>query len=172
MSRLAPLLGPQITERVFLPRFSELCLNKALFYIRKLCAAHFGDFCAVVGKDAFEQVLVIFNIYGVIEKCKPCLTLQLPCYIELCMDEVWGVRKECAEVIMSVSCACSPILRRSTLAPVFLKLLQDETRWVRMAAFHSLGPFISTFADPTVTSLAYNNIGELVLVNADGNEFK
>lgn len=41
-----------------------------------------------------------------------------------------------------------------------------------MAAFHSLGPFISTFADPTVTSITYNNIGELVLANADGNEFK
>lgn len=97
---------------------------------------------------------------------------QLPCYIELCRDDIWGVRKECAEVIMSVSCACSSSVRRSALAPVFVKLLQDETRWVRMAAFHSLGPFISTFADPTVTSLAYNNVGELVLINAHGNEFR
>lgn len=75
-------------------------------------------------------------------------------------------------MVMSVSCACSPNVRRTTLAPVFLKLLQDETRWVRMAAFHSLGPFISTFADPTVTSITYNSMGELVLVNSDGNEFK
>lgn len=73
---------------------------------------------------------------------------------------------------MSVSCACSPSVRVTTLAPVFLKLLQDETRWVRMAAFHSLGPFISTFADPSVTSLSYNSMGELILVKADGTEFK
>lgn len=92
--------------------------------------------------------------------------------MELCGDEIWGVRKECAEVIMSVSSACSLNVRRTILAPVFLKLLQDETRWVRMEAFHLLGPFISTFANPTVTSIAYNNIGELVLVNAEGNEFK
>lgn len=57
MSRLAPLLGAQITERVFLRRFSELCANK-VFYVRKVCAAHFGDFCAVARREALEQVLV------------------------------------------------------------------------------------------------------------------
>lgn len=96
----------------------------------------------------------------------------MPCYIELCGDEIWGVRKECAEVVMSVSCACSSNTRRTVLAPVFLELLKDERRWVRMAAFHSLGPFISTFADPSITSVTYNSAGELILINADGNEFR
>lgn len=101
-----------------------------------------------------------------------CILLQLPTYIELCADDNWGVRKECAEIILSVSCACSPALRRSTLAPTFVKLLRDHTRWVRMSAFHSLGPFISTFADPTVNSLTYNKVGELVLTNNYGSEFR
>lgn len=170
MSRLAPLLGTQITERVFLQRFIQLCSNK-LFYLRKVCASHYGDFCAVVGREAFEQILVSTSISTNL-KYKYGIFLQLPTYIELCGDEVWGVRKECAEVIVSVSCACSPNVRRTTLAPVFLKLLQDDMRWIRMAAYRSLGPFISTFADPTVTTVTYSRTGELVLVNAEGSEFK
>ena len=98
--------------------------------------------------------------------------LQLPCYINLCEDDVWGVRKVCAEVIMSVSCVCSPTSRKMALAPVFTKLLQDANRWVRMSAFQALGPFISTFADPAITKLFYNNKGELMMINTDGQEFR
>lgn len=34
------------------------------------------------------------------------------------------------------------------LGVLFVNLLQDESRWVRMAAFQALGPFISTFSQP------------------------
>ncbi|KAK5642612.1 hypothetical protein RI129_008779 [Pyrocoelia pectoralis] len=152
MSRLAPFLGREVTERVFLQRFSQLCTSK-MFCVRKVCASHFGDFCAVIGKEAYDSVL-------------------LPSFLNLCADEIWGVRKACAEVMISVSSACSSIKRRTLLAPVFATLLQDGSRWVRLSAFESLGPFISTFADPTSTRLAYNNVGELVLVNTDGTEFR
>ncbi|XP_031341311.1 serine/threonine-protein phosphatase 4 regulatory subunit 1-like isoform X4 [Photinus pyralis] len=152
MSRLVPFLGREVTERVFLQRFSQLCMSN-MFCVRKVCASHFGDFCAVIGKEAYDNVL-------------------LPSYLNLCADEIWGVRKACAEVIISVSSACSSAKRRMSLAPVFAKLLQDQSRWVRLSAFESLGPFISTFADPTSTRLAYNNVGELVLVNTDGTEFR
>ncbi|XP_018571086.1 serine/threonine-protein phosphatase 4 regulatory subunit 1 isoform X2 [Anoplophora glabripennis] len=150
MSKLAPLLGRDVTERVFLKRFSELCASH-MFYIRKVCAARFGEFCTVVGKDAFEKIL-------------------LPCYITLCEDDIWGVRKACAEVIMYVSCACPPAARKQMLAPVFAKLLQDDCRWVRMSAFQTLGPFISTFADPSITNVGYNKGGDLILVSGDGSE--
>lgn len=59
MSRLAPFLGQEVTERVFLQRFSQLCSNH-MFYVRKVCASHFGDFCAVIGKEAYERTLVSF----------------------------------------------------------------------------------------------------------------
>lgn len=72
---------------------------------------------------------------------------------------------------MFLSTVCSPEVRRTTLAPAFAELLQDTCRWVQMSAFQTLGPFISTFADPPITSTAYNNMGELVFVNKDGNEF-
>lgn len=46
----------------------------------------------------------------------------------LCEDGVWGVRKACAEVFMSVSCACSLTTRKNKLAPVFVSLLTDQSR--------------------------------------------
>ncbi|KAJ8940759.1 hypothetical protein NQ318_009671 [Aromia moschata] len=147
MGKLASLLGRDVTERIFLKRFSELCASH-MFYIRKVCAAHFGEFSAVVGKETFEKVL-------------------LPCYITLCGDDIWGVRKACAEVVVFVSCACPPESRKLILAPAFAKLLQDDCRWVKMSAYQTLGPFISTFADPTITTVGYNKGGELVLVNRD-----
>lgn len=60
MSRLATILGAEITERVFLQRFTELCSNN-VFYVRKVCASHFGDFCSVISREAFEQILVRHN---------------------------------------------------------------------------------------------------------------
>ncbi|KAI4471926.1 serine/threonine-protein phosphatase pp2a 65 kda regulatory subunit [Holotrichia oblita] len=41
-----------------------------------------------------------------------------------------------------------------------------------MSAFQTLGPFISTFADPAISSVFYNNVGELMSVNSDGREFR
>ncbi|VEN44895.1 unnamed protein product [Callosobruchus maculatus] len=151
MSKLGPHLGKDITERVFLKRFTESCTSP-IFLVRKMCADHFGHFCTAIGKEAFEESL-------------------LPCYIALCADEVWGVRKACAEQITYMSCVCPPLLRKELLAPAFDRLLQDDTRWVRLAAFQSLGPFLSTFAEPPITNMKCEKGGGLVLVNDRGGEF-
>jgi len=143
MSKMAPLIGREMTERLFLERFTLLC-SDALFQVRKVCASNFGDFCSVVGTSPTEEVLVNKFVY-------------------LCEDGVWGVRKACAEVFMGVSCGCSLPTRRNKLSPVFVSLLTDQSRWVRVAAFQNLGPFISTFADPSVTGLHYNEDGVLVI---------
>jgi serine/threonine-protein phosphatase 4 regulatory subunit 1 len=85
----------------------------------------------------------------------------------LCEDGVWGVRKACADVFMPVSCVCSQMVRRTELAPLFINLLRDQSRWVRMAAFQALGPFISTFADPAITALLHNDNGEIVITDPE-----
>merc|ERR1712223_500190 len=113
-----------------------------------VCAANFGDFSNVVGSDSTEQIL-------------------LPRFFYLCEDGVWGVRKACADVFMPVSCVCSPSVRQSELSPLFINLLRDQSRWVRMAAFQALGPFISTFADSTITALLHNDNGEIVITDAE-----
>uniref|UniRef100_A0A8D8WYR6 Serine/threonine-protein phosphatase 4 regulatory subunit 1 n=1 Tax=Cacopsylla melanoneura TaxID=428564 RepID=A0A8D8WYR6_9HEMI len=152
MSTMAPLIGWELTESAFVPKLLELCSSTQL-NVRLICATKIGDFCAVVSQDMIEKSL-------------------LPCFVQLTLDSMWNVRKACAQVIMSVSCACSLELRKRTLAPIFARFLQDDSRWVRVTAFQTLGPFITTFAQPSITGLAYNQSGELVLVNPDGFEFK
>ena len=95
------------------------------------------------------------------------LLFQLPKFFYLCEDGVWGVRKACADVFMPVSCVCSPTVRQTELSPIFINLLRDQSRWVRMAAFQALGPFISTFADPAITALLHNENGEIVITDPD-----
>ena len=62
---------------------------------------------------------------------------------------------------MPVSCVCSPQIRKKELAPLFVNLLRDQSRWVRMTAYQALGPFISTFADSQITALLHNDNGEI-----------
>ncbi|XP_029446852.1 serine/threonine-protein phosphatase 4 regulatory subunit 1 isoform X2 [Rhinatrema bivittatum] len=130
MCKMAPMVGKDITERLILPRFCEMCCDCRMFHVRKVCAANFGDICSVVGQEATEEML-------------------LPRFFQLCSDNVWGVRKACAECFMAVSCATSQELRRTKLSTLFINLISDPSRWVRQAAFQSLGPFISTFANPS-----------------------
>lgn len=54
---MAPLIGKEMTESVFLDRFAALCVDP-LFHVRKVCAANFGDFSNVVGCENTEKVLV------------------------------------------------------------------------------------------------------------------
>ena len=97
----------------------------------------------------------------------PSLYFQCPVFYSLCEDSVWGVRKACADVFMPVSCVCSPQVRSQELSPLFINLLRDQSRWVRMAAFQALGPFISTFADPGITALLHNENGEIVITDTE-----
>ncbi|XP_015606879.1 serine/threonine-protein phosphatase 4 regulatory subunit 1 isoform X2 [Cephus cinctus] len=151
MSKMVPLVGREITEKLFLDRFVTLCSDNA-FFVRKVCASNIGEFCAVVSEEVVENVL-------------------LPRFVALCRDDVWGVRKACADVIMSVSFYVSLHHRQFTLAPIFATLLNDESRWVRTSAFQILGPFISTFAQQ-FTGLTYNQYGELIFTNQQGTELR
>ena len=58
LSKMAPLIGKDLTESLFLDRFAGLCVDP-LFRVRKVCASNFGDFATVVGGDATEKSLVI-----------------------------------------------------------------------------------------------------------------
>ena len=92
---------------------------------------------------------------------------QLPKFFYLCEDGVWGVRKACAEAFMPVSGVYSAAVRHSELSPLFVNLLRDESRWVKVAAFQALGHFISTFADSAVTGLLHNDNGEIIITDPE-----
>uniref|UniRef100_A0A8C3IZ61 Serine/threonine-protein phosphatase 4 regulatory subunit 1 n=1 Tax=Chrysemys picta bellii TaxID=8478 RepID=A0A8C3IZ61_CHRPI len=58
MCKMASMVGKDITERLILPRFCEMCCDCRMFHVRKVCAANFGDICSVVGQQATEEMLV------------------------------------------------------------------------------------------------------------------
>ncbi|MBN3288530.1 PP4R1 phosphatase, partial [Polyodon spathula] len=136
MCKLVSMLTKDTVEHLLLHRFCDLCSDGRLFQVRKVCAANFGDFCSIVGQDATEKLLIAK-------------------FFELCSDSVWGIRKACAECFMTVSNSTSPEVRRTKLSPLFISLISDPSRWVRQAAFQSLGRFISTFANPTGAGLYF-----------------
>ncbi|MFT7801273.1 serine/threonine-protein phosphatase 4 regulatory subunit 1-like [Arapaima gigas] len=136
MCKLVTMLSRDIVENLLLLRFCELCSDSRLFQVRKVCAANFGEFCSIVGQEATEKLL-------------------MPKFFDLCSDSLWGIRKACAECFMVVSNSTSPEVRRTKLSPLFISLISDQSRWVRQAAFQSLGRFISTFANPSNTGLHF-----------------
>ncbi|KAG8430682.1 hypothetical protein GDO86_020166, partial [Hymenochirus boettgeri] len=140
--KMIPMLGRQAVEQALLPRFCDLCSDVKLFQVRKVCAANFGDVCNAVGQEATEKFLI-------------------PKFLELCSDSAWGMRKVCAECFMAVSYTTSSEVRRTNLSPLFINLISDPCRWVRQTAFQSLGPFISTFANPASAGLYMKEDGTL-----------
>ncbi|XP_018093741.1 serine/threonine-protein phosphatase 4 regulatory subunit 1 isoform X2 [Xenopus laevis] len=140
--KMISMLGRQSVEQMLLPRFCDLCSDAKLFQVRKVCAANFGDVCNAVGQEATEKFLI-------------------PKFLELCSDSAWGMRKVCAECFMAVSYMTSSEVRRTKLSPLFINLISDPCRWVRQTAFQSLGPFISTFANPSSAGLYVKEDGTL-----------
>ncbi|XP_063815634.1 serine/threonine-protein phosphatase 4 regulatory subunit 1-like isoform X2 [Pseudophryne corroboree] len=140
--KMISMLGKQTVEQMLLPRFCDLCSDSKLFQVRKVCAANFGDVCNAVGQEATEKFLI-------------------PKFLELCSDSAWGMRKVCAECFMAVSYTTSSEIRRTKLSPLFINLISDPCRWVRQTAFQSLGPFISTFANPSTAGLYVKEDGTL-----------
>ncbi|KAM9800695.1 serine/threonine-protein phosphatase 4 regulatory subunit 1 [Syngnathus typhle] len=148
MCKVVTMLSKDTVEHLLLPRFCDLCSDARLFQVRKVCAANFGEFCSIVGQEATEKLLI-------------------PKFFDLCSDSLWGIRKACAECFMMVSNSTSPEVRRAKLSPLFISLISDQSRWVRQAAFQSLGRFISTFANPTGAGLHFREDGGLLAVSSD-----
>ncbi|XP_044014791.1 serine/threonine-protein phosphatase 4 regulatory subunit 1-like isoform X2 [Aphidius gifuensis] len=151
MSKVASLLEPATAEKLFLRRYLSLCRD-GNFFIRKLCALHFGEFSVALPKDTVYNKL-------------------LPMYVTLCKDAFWIVRKSCAEVIVSVACTVSLEHRSTILSEILANFLSDESKWVRISAYQHLGPFISTFAQQ-YTGFSYNQFGELVMTDHHGAELR
>uniref|UniRef100_A0A672Z8J0 Phosphatase 2A Regulatory Subunit A helical domain-containing protein n=1 Tax=Sphaeramia orbicularis TaxID=375764 RepID=A0A672Z8J0_9TELE len=151
MCKVVTMLSKDTVEHLLLPRFCDLCSDARLFQVRKVCAANFGEFCSIVGQEATEKLL-------------------MPKFFDLCSDSLWGIRKACAECFMMVSNSTSPEVRRVKLSPLFISLISDQSRWVRQAAFQSLGRFISTFANPSSTGLHFREDGALTITHTPPNQ--
>lgn len=60
-------------------------------------------------------------------------------------DQVWAIRKVCADLFSHFAMRCRRQTRELILTEHFIRLLDDNSRWVKIAAYKSLGPFIATF---------------------------
>lgn len=84
--------------------------------------------------------------------CVQCLhALTTSNYPPTHQDGIWGVRKACAESLVAFSSALPQALRAKHLVPVFERFANDQSKWVRLAAFHHLGPFLSTLESAAVS---------------------
>jgi len=144
---MAPLFGYEIAKKILLDKFCEMC-EDVIFHVRKLCASIMGSWCKFMGEVDTEELL-------------------LSRFIKLCKDDVWGVRKCCIESFVHVAKICSRELRRGVLTKTYLDLLLDSSRWVRLAAYESLGAFISTFARPSSETGFEVRDGTLVRIKSE-----
>ena len=76
----------------------------------------------------------------------------LPMFIELSKDDMYRVRKATGECLVDMSRSLMLLapkqvkdLRRITLIPICLKLIQDANKFVRHGMMQFLGPFIASF---------------------------
>ena len=54
--------------------------------------------------------------------------------MKLCEDEIWTVRKACAEVMPFIALLCTLEKRRKVLVPAYKKFMFDTSLWVIKAA--------------------------------------
>eukprot|EP01135_Chromosphaera_perkinsii_P002457 Nk52_evm63s223 gene=Nk52_evmTU63s223 len=120
-----PLLDQKVLEAYFVP-IVTLLAKDPMFRVRKACAAAIGNLCKNLGKGSSVDLL-------------------LPIFCKFSTDDIWGVRKACAESHVLVSESVSDDVRADALTKLFDTLATDQSRWVRIAAFAQLGPFIATF---------------------------
>jgi serine/threonine-protein phosphatase 4 regulatory subunit 1 len=93
--------------------------------VRKQVAQSIGLLCKAVSKDiASKKIFPIFE--------------------SLSADDIWGVRKSCAESLPEISKYVNSDVRKSLLK-IFETFADDISRWVKMETFKQLGPFIATF---------------------------
>ena len=55
---------------------------------------------------------------------------KLPHFCEFLKDQVWAVRKVCADLFSTFALKCSKRKRREVLTEHFVRLLDDSSRWV------------------------------------------
>lgn len=101
-----------------------------------------------------------------------CCLFQLPVFLNLCQDEIWGIRKACAQVMPQMALLVSLESRRKLLVLAMKRFIFDDSEWVIIAALKSLGQFIASFAQPQIYGLAYNYCLDLFITNPADEEFR
>lgn len=96
-----------------------------------LCRQFWGIlFCCRTTSD-WNCFGIYFSLHlNSLTNCLNCFVEQLPKFQHLCQDSIWGVRKCCADVFVPLAITVSTKLRKEVLSPLFVNLLNDQSRWV------------------------------------------
>lgn len=130
---LAPKLGAALVEAKVIAEVKQLA-NDTSFSVRRAVGSNLGNLSQVLGPNK-------------------AVDLVLPIFLSLCHDEVWGVRKACAESIVKVSRGVTDDARNAHIVKTFKALAEDTMRWVRVAAYQNLGQLIYTMKAEDVTPM-------------------
>jgi serine/threonine-protein phosphatase 4 regulatory subunit 1 len=170
LNELAPLLGRDLIKS-FVCHEMVAFADDPIFRVRKAAAQNFGNVCATAGGDVTVQRLVSESVgrFAAILMsnrlrgwCRSALLfpsrivrcmcpVQLPAFVKLSSDVIWGVRKGCVESLVSVAKVVPPEDRSKTFIPMFERFTKDASRWVRNGAFEVLGPFIHVLGTKLVS---------------------
>ncbi|CEG36607.1 Protein phosphatase 2A regulatory subunit A and related proteins [Plasmopara halstedii] len=119
---LAEHFGSELCQQFCVPELISLS-EDPVFRVRKSTALSFPNVCKTAGVEMSRERLI-------------------PVFLRLAKDDIWGVRKACAECFVNVALALAPVDRGPLLIPLLESFINDSSRWVRMAAYQSLGPFL------------------------------
>jgi serine/threonine-protein phosphatase 4 regulatory subunit 1 len=91
-----------------------------------------------------ETVMRIVNISKVLGK-EIFLRILFPVFKKLSTDQIWGVRRSAVEVLPQISNLCPIEIKNGILIEMFKKFSTDSSKWVKLACFQYLGPFIASY---------------------------
>ncbi|KAI9914924.1 hypothetical protein PsorP6_007749 [Peronosclerospora sorghi] len=128
---LAEHFGAELCQQFCVPELISLS-EDPVFRVRKSTALSFPNVCKTAGVELSRERLI-------------------PAFQRLAKDDIWGVRKACAECFVNVTLALAPADRGPIMTPMFESFIYDSSRWVRMAAYQSLGPFLAALEKEQVT---------------------
>jgi len=148
-NELAPRFGSDLCRDVVVKEVVTLADDMS-FSVRKTVAANLGKIGKAIGPD--DSVAKLF-----------------PVYQQLSKDDIWGVRKACAESICEVSEGITRS-QRAQLFEIFERFTEDVSRWVRVAAYQQLGPLISTCEKGEVTPRLLKCFTDMAFQSESGND--
>eukprot|EP00744_Colponema_vietnamica_P002243 GILI01003566.1.p1 GENE.GILI01003566.1~~GILI01003566.1.p1 ORF type:complete len:751 (-),score=141.61 GILI01003566.1:76-2328(-) len=131
LSELADQLGRDLCQQFVALEMISLGEDPS-FRVRKATAQHFPKVCQVVGPDFTTKRM-------------------LPVFLRMSEDAIWGVRKAIAEAVAGVSAAVSSELRGGALRDMVERMAKDNSKWVQIALFQQLGPYIATLSPDQVS---------------------
>lgn len=75
----------------------------------------------------------------------------LSAYADLCADQVWSVRQDCAGELAAMAAHLPRQAVRDRLLPLWLALAGDVSAWVQTAAHRQAGPLLASISPEDCT---------------------